>query len=505
MSAKPPEPPAVTELKASLARIDDLGKAAAVLSWDQQTYMPPGGVRARVNQLTRLSELAHAYSTDPQLGAQISAAEEAAEPGTDAAALVRVARREYDQATKLSPELVSELTQTTAEANQIWEIARAEAGFKSFAPHLTKIVELSRQVAEACGYADHPYDGLLDIYEPGMTTKALKTLFSELEAEIVPLVKTVGEQARTGEDESLHGTFDEKTQLDYAWQTVTKWGLDAKRSRQDLTTHPFCTSFDIGDVRITTRVREDYLPYSLFPTMHESGHAMYEQGIKPSYARGPLGRGASLGVHESQSGLWENLVGRSKEFWKKNYVGLLETFPQLKNTSLADFYLAINAVKPSFIRVEADELTYNLHILMRFDLETALLDGNLKVQELPEAWNAKVKEYLGITPPSDAQGVLQDVHWSAGLIGYFPTYTIGNVLSVQLWDAAQKEAEVAKGVAQADYAPLLQWLRTHVHQHGAALLPAELTVQATGQPLNTKPYLSYLKQKYSQLYGLNNA
>ncbi|MBA3946988.1 MAG: carboxypeptidase M32 [Herpetosiphonaceae bacterium] len=494
----------IKALQEYLATIDDISQAASLLSWDQLTYMPPKGAEARANQLTTLSRLSHEYSTSKQLGQLIDAAETALTPDDNiSAALVRVARRNYDRNCKLPTELVAELTHTAVLGNEVWEQARAATDFKLFAPQLEHTFELQRQVAEHLGYQEHPYDALLDQYEPGMTTRQVQSLFEELQAGLVPLVAAIAPRHQATDDQPLHQPFDPDQQLAWGWKIVTGWGFDPEAGRQDQTVHPFCTSFSPHDVRITTRVYPDFLSPALFGTMHETGHALYEQGINPAFSRGPLGAPASLGVHESQSRLWENLVGRSPTFWSKHYEDLQATFPQLKSTSFDRFVKAVNTVQPSTIRVEADELTYNLHILLRFEMETALLTGNLAVKDVPEAWNARMQSLLGITPPDDSEGVLQDVHWSGGSVGYFPTYTIGNVLSVQLWEAAQRD-DPAMGteLARAKYGKLLHWLREHVHQYGAMELPNDLIQRATGEPLTAKPYLNYLKTKFTALYGL---
>ncbi len=416
---------------------------------------------------------------------------------------MRVARRDFEQSRKLPAELVAEITHVGAMANQVWEQARAASDFASFAPYLEQTVALSRQVAEHLGYTEHPYDALLDQFEPGMTTAQVRGLFTELRAGAVPLLQAISERSRPDDANPLHQAFDPEAQLRFGWEIVTGWGYDPRRGRQDKTVHPFCTSFSTNDVRITTRVYPDFLAPALFGTMHETGHALYEQGISQEFNRGPLGKAASLGVHELQSRMWENLVGRSRPFWSKHYRTLQQQFPQLDGVDLDRFYRAINAVQPSFIRVEADELTYNLHILLRFEMETALVEGSLQARDVPEAWNTKMQELLGVTPPDDRRGCLQDVHWSGGLLGYFPTYTIGNVLSVQLWEQAQRDQPgLSAELARAEYSGLLAWLREHVHQYGSQYLPNDLIQRATGQPLTAKPYLNYLQSKFSAVYDL---
>ncbi|GAC1645183.1 MAG: carboxypeptidase M32 [Herpetosiphon sp.] len=430
----------IDELTSYLATVYDLDRVAAVLTWDQRTYMPSGGSNSRAQQLTTLAKLGHQYKTAPELG-QLLDASEASSGDLDEVerALVRVARRDFEQERKLPSELVTELTHVTSVANEAWQAARATADWALFAPHLEAIVRLYRQVAEHLGYREHPYDALLDQYEPGMTTAHVRSLFNELQAGIVPLVQAIAQQHATEDDKPLYGHFEPAAQLAFAWRIGGEWGFDQQRGRMDPTTHPFCTSFGRDDVRITTRTFADYLAPALFGTFHETGHGLYEQGIDTRLGRGPLGRAASLGLHESQSRMWENLVGRSLPFWKRHYGELQAAFPRLNDTSLQQFYKAINAVQPSMIRVEADELTYNLHILLRFEIELQLLEDTVAVQDLPQLWRDQMEQLLGIVPRNDAEGVLQDVHWSHGGIGYFPTYTLGNVLSVQLLRAAEQE------------------------------------------------------------------
>ncbi|HMA34439.1 MAG TPA: carboxypeptidase M32 [Chloroflexia bacterium] len=495
------------QLREILGEVSDLGRAAAVLGWDQETYMPRGGVRARAEQLATLRRLAHTRFTSAEVGRLLDAlaAETAAlDPASDDASLIRVTRRDYDHSCKLSPELVAEISRATSLARPAWIDARAQSDFALFAPYLEKNVALNQRVAEALGYTSHPYDALLDRSEPDMTAAQLRTLFDELKAAIVPLVRAIAAQGAVIDDSCLYRGYDEQQQLALGLQVVQQYGFDMERGREDLTTHPFCTSFAPGDVRITTRVSRDFLPMALFGTMHESGHGMYEQGVNPAFDRTPLCRGASPGVHESQSRLWENLVGRSRPFWQHWYGKLQAAFPaQLQDVDGATFYRAVNKVSPSPIRVEADEVTYNLHILLRFELEMALLEGQLKVADLPAAWNARMQEYLGITPPNDAQGVLQDIHWSGVGFGGFPGYTLGNIIGAQLF--AQVHAAIPdldSQIAAGEFAGLLGWLRTNLYQHGRKFTANELLQRITGGPLSTAPWISYVRQKFGDLYGL---
>ncbi|HEY1017132.1 MAG TPA: carboxypeptidase M32, partial [Herpetosiphonaceae bacterium] len=479
---------ALSALKQRLATVNDLAGAYSVLSWDQQTYMPEQSVADRAEQMTTLSKLAHELAVDPEVGRLLDALDGQFEPGSDEEALVRVARRNYLKETKLPTELVAELTRTTALAESAWARARAESDWAMFAPHLEKMVDLQRQVARQLNPDIHPFDALLDWGEPGMSKAQIETMYEELKAGTVPLIRAIAERS-AGEtrDAALHGDYPEPLQERFGETIISRFGYDWNRGRQDRTVHPFCTSFGIDDVRITTRFDPAWLSPALFGTLHESGHALYEQGVSKAYARTPLAGGASMGVHESQSRLWENLVGRSRPFWSHFYPKLQETFPErLGGVALEDFYKAINTVQPSFIRVEADELTYNMHTLLRFELELELLDGTLSVADLPAAWNAKMEAYLGITPPDDAQGALQDVHWSSGLFAYFPTYTIGNVLSVQLFEEAVKaHPEIPAEMERGEFGALLGWLRENIHQYGSKYEPNELVTRATGRPMDT--------------------
>ncbi len=490
-------------LRKRLATVADLGSANALLAWDQQVYMPKGGVEGRAEGMATLSRLAHEHFVDPETGRLLDAARDL-DPETEDGALVRRARRDYERSTRLPSRLVEEMTRAESLAEPAWVEARASSDFSLFAPHLEKILPLQREAAEALGYEDHPYDALLDGYEPGAKKARLEAMFEELKKGIVPMIRRISERGDDGRAAVLRGDFDEAAQEKFGEEVVTAFGYDWDRGRQDRTVHPFCINFGPNDVRITTRFDPEWLSPALFGTMHETGHALYEQGVDPRYARTPLSGGTSMGVHESQSRMWENLVGRSRGFWSHYYPKLQGTFPEpLRDVEPEQFYRAINAVSPSEIRVEADEVTYNLHILLRFELEVALIEGSLAVADLPEAWNAKMEEYLGITPGSYATGVLQDVHWSSGLFGYFPTYTIGNVLSVQFFEEAVKaRPEIPEGIQRGEFSALLSWLRENIHRHGSRYLPDEIVECVTGRPLDTAPYLRYLETKFGELYEL---
>jgi len=497
---------ALQAFKAHLAPIVDLRAAAAVLGWDQETYMPRGAIEARAAQLGTLGRLAHELFIADETAELLDAARleiEGMEYDSDEASLVRVTQRDFDKAMKLPSELVAELARASSLAQQAWQEARARADFSLFRPHLERLLELSMQKAEALGYQEHIYDALLDEYEPGMTKAEIESVFSRLKSDLVPIARTIVAADRE-EHPFLSSTYDIETQWDFGVAIMEAFGFDFERGRQDRSAHPFTTTFSINDVRVTTRIHEDFLPAGLFGSLHECGHALYEQGISEQLERTPLADGASLGVHESQSRLWEILVGRSREFWAHYYEPLQERFPeQLGAVDREQFYRAINKVEASLIRVESDEVTYNLHIMMRFDLEIDLLEGRLSVADLPEAWNAKSEEYLGLVPADDAEGVLQDIHWSLAAFGYFPTYALGNLMSVQLFDRAKEEISDLQGqIGRGEFGDLLRWVRTKIHRYGRKLTAAELLERAVGGKLSAEPWLEHVRRKYTDLMGV---
>ncbi|MCB9437694.1 MAG: carboxypeptidase M32 [Anaerolineales bacterium] len=494
-------------LKARTAEVVNLNRAASVLSWDQQTYMPPGGAEARAEQMATLRKYSHQVMTADETGRLLEAAEQEVaglDEHNDEVGLVRIIRRDYDRATKLPSEHVVEFSKTTTIAHETWVKARAEDNFALFLPTLEKIYDLCRQRAEYLGYQDQLYDALLDQYEAGATTAEVEALFSNLREELVPFVAAILERADQVSGEPLHRAFPADKQAQFGLMAAQKMGYDMRRGRQDLTVHPFCITFSRDDVRITTRYDENFLSDGLFSTLHEAGHAIYEQGIPARYDGTPLGRGVSLGVHESQSRLWENIVGRSRGFWRRFYGELQQTFAGvLDDVSVEDFYRAINRVSASYIRVDADEVTYPLHIMLRFELEQDIFNGKLAVKDAPEAWNAKMEAYLGIRPRNNAEGVLQDVHWSSGIMGYFPTYAMGTMLSAQLYNAALADhSGIPAEIEQGEFSTLLQWMNTHVHAYGRKYMPADVVVKATGQPLQHHAYMNYLRAKFGEIYGL---
>lgn len=488
------------QLKKKLGQIQDLKSAAGLLSWDQETNMPEEAARIRGIQMSTLAGLSHELFTSVEMGQLLK---EVTSDNKIDQAILEVGRYDYEKATKLPIEFIEERTIAENEAHHAWLEGHKNKDFASYAPYLEKMMTLARRGADYLGYEDHPYDALLDHYERGMKSDQVKKVFADLRDRTLPLVKKIAEVSDAADYGILTRPFPAEKQKAFAWELAGKaFGLLSAFARQDESAHPFCTSFDRSDVRITTRT-EEYWPACLFGTWHEAGHAMYERGVSEHWERTPVANGTSLGVHESQSRMFENLLARSLPFWKKYFSELQQAAPEVcEGIDAETLYKAVNRVEPSLIRVEADEVTYNFHVMLRFELELALLEGNLKVADLPEAWNAKMQEYLGLTPPDDAMGVLQDVHWSAGLIGYFPTYTLGNLLSVQLLEAAKKESQIATEVEQANYDSLSKWLVEHVHQYGRSLTPNELTERATGQALTADPYVDYLWQKYGEIYGV---
>jgi carboxypeptidase Taq len=493
------------QLRAILADISDLTYAAALLGWDQQTYMPPGGAEARGNQLALLGRLVHERATSPELGKLLDELKPYAAslgPDSDDARMVKVNARVYEKAVRVPTKHVVELSQATTLGQQVWVEARAKSDFSLFRPHLEKIVALRQEYASYFPNFEHPYDALLDDFEPNMKTADVKAIFDGLRPRQVELIKAIAGKPQV-DDSFLHQPFDEKKQLDFGVEVITRFGYDWNCGRQDKAPHPFTTSFGIRDVRITTRVAPEFINSMLFGTMHECGHALYGMGVAPELERTGLDGGASLAVHESQSRMWENLVGRSLPFWQCFYPRLQETFPQLASVPLEKFYKGINKVQPSFIRVEADEATYNLHIMLRLEMEIAMLEGTVAVKDVPELWNTKMKEYLGVTPSNDAVGVLQDIHWSGGAIGYFSTYALGNLVSVQLWEKINQDIpDLVEQIRQGKFEALLGWLREKIHRHGSKFEPQELVQKVTGSKIDPAPYVRYLTKKYSEIYDL---
>jgi len=494
------------QLKSILAEVFDLNSSAALLGWEQQTYMPPGGTEGRGYQLGTLGKIAHIKFTSDKVGElldELKPYQEQLDPDSDDARLIKVTRREYDKSTRVTAQWVEEFARETTIGHQVWEEARAENNFAKFQPVLERIYELRREYSAFFAPYDHVYDPVLDDYEPGLKTTEVIKIFESIRPKQVALIQAISEKPQV-DDSFLRQPFDEGKQWDFGVDILTAFGYDWKRGRQDRAAHPFTQSMGIDDVRITTRFSPDELSPALFASMHEAGHALYEMGIDHALARSPLATGTSLAMHESQSRMYENLLGRSMPFWEFYYSRLQEVFPsQFRGVGLTDFYKAINKVEPSLIRVEADEATYNLHIMLRLELEIALMEGSLEVRDLPEAWNAKTSEFLGLIPPSDADGVLQDVHWSSGLIGYFSTYALGNLISLQLWEVINQDIpDLADQVRKGEFSELLAWLVEKIHRHGAKFEPQELVQRITGSKIDPAPYLRYLENKFGEIYDL---
>jgi carboxypeptidase Taq len=500
----------LAELKRRLLEISDLAAAEALLGWDRSTYMPRGGAPARARQGATLSRLAHEKSVDPALGKLLDAlAPYAADLpyDSDEASLIRIARRDFEKAIKLPSAYVVRASALASTSYDTWTRARPANDFAAMLPFLEQAVDLSREYAGYFAPYRHVADPLIDAADEGMTAASVRSLLAGLRKELVALVRAISGQP-VPDDRCLRGTFSEPAQLDFSLSVVKQFGYDTGRGRLDKTHHPFCTKFSSGDVRITTRVDEKHFGDALFSTMHESGHALYEQGVAAALEGTPLGTGTSAGVHESQSRLWENLVGRGRAFWEHFYPILRDTFPdQFRRTGFEAFYRAINKVQRSLIRTDADEVTYNLHIMMRFDLELELLEGHLRVKDLPEAWRARMQADLGVAPTCDRDGCLQDVHWYGGTVGGgFQSYAIGNILSAQFYTAAVKaHPNIPLEIAKGEFAALHGWLREHLYQHGRKFQPSEVVMRATGGPMSTSPYLAYLRGKYGELYRLDLA
>ncbi|MYD62673.1 MAG: carboxypeptidase M32 [Gemmatimonadetes bacterium] len=495
------------QLIAEIKQISLLGSCAGVLGWDKQTYMPKGGAGHRAEQLALLSGMIHERATAPQIGdylAEIENSDLISDPHSEAAINVRELRRDYDRAIKLPQSLVEELARVATIAQQVWREAREKSDYALFQPHLTKILDLKHQEVSALNTGETSYDTLLDDYEPGETTENLTRVFSGLRDELVELVGAIAESGKKPDENILTRTYPIDQQEEFGKTAAAQIGFNFDNGRLDITTHPFCSGIGPGDTRLTTRYNTHFFSESFFSIMHEAGHGIYDQGLNDEHYGTPMGGSVSLGIHESQSRMWENFVGRSEAFWTHFYPKMQTAFPDaLSDVSQRDFYAAINAVAPSYIRVEADEATYNLHIMLRFELEQALIDGGLKAEDVPGVWNETFEKYLGLTPPDDALGCLQDIHWSGGGIGYFPTYALGNLYAAQFFEQARQEvgdlnAQFAEGV----FEPLKNWLTEKIYSQGQRYRANELIEVVTGKPLSHEPLMRHLRAKYEPLYGI---
>jgi len=493
------------ELCERARELADINSAASVLGWDQQTYMPPGGAEARGRQMATLAKLTHQKLIDPRNGElleKLAPFEAEKGYGSTEAGIVRLVRREYEKAVRVPPEFTSRLSAAQSECFNVWLKARPADDFGMVRPNLEGIFGLCGEYSGFFPGQEHPLDPLIDNYDYGMRASKIRRIFSGLRKELVPLVDSIASQAQA-DDSFLRGRFGEKEQLEFGKAVVKDFGYDFARGRQDMAPHPFTISFSTGDVRITTRVNPEHLGGALFGTMHEAGHAMYEQGSDPAYDGTPLRGGTSMAVHESQSRLWENTVGRSKPFWRHYYPALQAGFPTLGNVPLERFYKGINKVQRSLVRVEADEVTYCLHVMLRFDFECALMEGGMAVKDLPGAWNDRMEADLGVRPPGDSMGVMQDIHWYNGLVGYFQSYALGNIMSAQFYDAAvRKHPEIPEEIGQGKFGTLHSWLVDNIHRHGRMYTSDELLERVTGDGLDIGPYMKYLRTKYGELYDL---
>jgi carboxypeptidase Taq len=500
----------LTRLKALDREITTLNGIRAALDWDQQVYMPERGVNGRAEQLAAMAALVHRKSTSEEIGSLLKALGASDEnPGGDKSldqadrALIRAIYRDYVHDTRLPEELVTRIAKVTSVAQSVWADARKKSDFSLFRPHLQEIVDLSLEVAERLGYDDHPYDALVDQFEPGMRTADIAKVFRKLREALVPLVRRIGEKRQVEYGFLLRG-YPAHDQEEFGREILNALGFDFKRGRLDISVHPFTTSLGGDDVRITTRYDEEFFQTALFGIIHEAGHALYELGFKRDYHGSRLAEGTSLGVHESMSRFWENVVGRSRPFWRHFFPILKGRFPeQLSGVDVEQFYRAVNRVEPSHIRVEADEVTYSLHIILRFELERMLLSKELAVKDLPYAWREQSRDLLGIVPEHDSEGVLQDIHWSGGAIGYFPTYALGNVYGLQFVSRLRQDVAGMDGLLHdGNLGPIKEWLDGHIHSHGRALTPDELCRSITGEPMTAKYFIEYLDTKYTDVYGL---
>ncbi|MBA3365167.1 MAG: carboxypeptidase M32 [Actinobacteria bacterium] len=492
------------ELRTRLAEVEDLRRAAHLLEWDQETMMPPLGVSSRAEQLASLGRIAHERFTASEIGRlldELASFEGEMAYDSDEASLIRVVRRDYEKARKVPPELHGERARAASIAQPVWAEARKRSDFSLFLPYLQKNIDLTHRYVECMDDGRDIYDVLLDDYEQDLTTVEVNAVFDELKRELPPLIEAAA--ASNGEEDAfMRGPFSPDAQHEFSLQVIRGFGFDPEGWRLDRSVHPFASSAGPNDIRLTSRYAEDDL-HSLFSAMHECGHGLYENGVDLALDRTPLCEGVSYAFHESQSRMWENLVGRSRPFWRHFYPRLQQAFPALAQVDEEAFYRAVNRVQPSLIRVDADEVTYNLHVILRFELEQEMLTGKLALADVPEAWDARMKEYLGIDVPDARRGALQDVHWSGGSFGYFSTYSLGNVVSVQLWEKVREAMpDLDDQIEAGEFRELREWLRENVHRHGRKFAPKELLDRIVGGPIDPGPYLRYLKDKLSDTAGV---
>ncbi len=497
----------LAELYKLTKEVTNLHATQAVLEWDERTYMPENGANQRAEMTGQLAGMSHEKFTSPhidELLSELEGSELTKDPDAPAAVNIRELRRDYDRATKLPQRLVEELAKITSQAQGVWTKGRHSGEFGEFYPLLEKVIALRQEQADAYGYEADRYDAMLEDYEPGSTIADLSELFDKFRPELVEFVKAIGDSGKQPDISILTRNYPTERQEMFGEMCAAAIGFDFQGGRLDVTTHPFCTGFGPGDTRITTHYDPRRFNNAFFGIMHEAGHGIYDQGLPAEHWGTPMGDSVSLGIHESQSRMWENMVGRSKPFWE-HFLPISRCFfpDALSGVKLDDFYFAINDVRPSLIRIEADEVTYNLHIMLRFEMERAFFSGDLKPRDIPGVWNEKFKSYFGIEPPNDAEGCFQDVHWSAGLVGYFPTYTLGNLYAAQFFAKADEELGGLEAMfARGEFKPLKDWLRKNIHQQGRRYPAKKLCEVVTGKPLSHEPMMKYLKEKFSPLYVL---
>ena len=491
------------DYKNHCSKIADIAFSISLLNWDQEVMMPKKSAERRAQQIATLAGVHHELSTDKDFGNLLTILNKS-KLSNEESRNVSETLKEYNRNKKYTTDFVQLMSKTISKSFTAWQAAKSKNDFSLFAPSLSELVDLKRQECEIIGYDSHPYDAQLDLYEPNCTVKDLDVLFADVRNQLVPFVKEIAE-ATQNSDKLFFQHFDTDKQLKFTEDLLTQMGYDFDAGRQDLSTHPFTTNFSATDVRVTTRVDENDLSEIMWSSIHEGGHALYEQGLKDGNYGLPAGSYLSLGIHESQSRLYENNVGRSLGYWNHNFEILQNYFPeQLKDYNADDFYKAMNIVKPSFIRTNADELTYHFHVLIRYEIEKELIAGNIEVKDLPNVWNAKYKEYLNIDVPNDGEGVLQDIHWSHGSFGYFPTYSIGSFYAAQFFNQAKKEIpNLEKQIEDGDLKTLLTYLRKNIHENGRLFASEEICLKITGEKLNFKYFMDYAKNKYSKLYNLN--
>lgn len=487
-----------------MQRIADVTYSAAILSWDQETYLPPKAAGFRAGQLSTLMGISHELFTQDKTLALLKELQADKKLDNFQRKNVELIDEEYVKQKKYSTEFVEQMSHAVSAAFNAWQQARKDKNYKLFAPYLEKLIGFKKKEAELLGYKDHPYNALLDLHEKKATVAELDVLFADVRKQLVPFVKKIRE-AKQVDNAFFYRHYDHNKQWDFGLGLLKQMGFDFSRGRQDISSHPFTTTLSQDDVRVTTRINENDFSEMIWSCIHEGGHALYEQGLSPEQYGMPLGEAVSLGIHESQSRLWENNVGRSLAYWKGNFKYAQQFFPEeLKDVTPEAFFKGMNRVEPSLIRTNSDELTYHFHVMIRYEIEKAIFEDKLKVDELPAYWNAKYKEYLGIDVPDDSQGVLQDVHWSHGSFGYFPTYSLGSFYAAQFFEQAKKEiSNLEKKIEEGNFTELLAWLRRNIHVHGKYYTAQELCERITGEKLNFNHFMKYAQNKFGTIYDFS--